>query len=195
MTKRLSLDHCAGILIDVQEFFLAQLDAAERERIETATSVFAGLFAHLQIPTLVTLEKPVAKKGVPPTSIAKHATGFAALEKNFFDLTRESEIKSHLASLKRSQMVITGCETDVCVLQSCLGLIDLGYEVYVVEDLLFSSSKDVGSAVERMKSSGATFVSMKTLYFELMAATAESPHRQKIVDSFGPIPLEIARLF
>jgi nicotinamidase-related amidase len=62
---------------------------------------------------------------------------------------------------------VAGCETDVCVLQSCLGLLDLGYEVYVVEELLFSSSHDVHSAIARMKGEGIVFMTYKTLYYEL----------------------------
>ena len=88
-------------------------------------------------------------------------------EKNFFDLTKERQIRDHLEHLKRTQILVAGCETDVCVLQSCLGLLSLDYEVYIVEDLLFSSSPDVGSAVARMQSAGAVLVSYKTLYYDV----------------------------
>ena len=67
-------------------------------------------------------------------------------EKDFFDLTKETKIKAHLTRLKRKQMIVAGCETDVCVLQSCLGLLDLGYEVFAVEELLFSSAQRVSAA-------------------------------------------------
>ena len=63
---------------------------------------------------------------------------------------------------------MAGCETDVCVLQSCLGLLNLGYEVYVVDELLFSSSDDVHSAIARMKAEGVVFLTYKTLFYELV---------------------------
>jgi nicotinamidase-related amidase len=65
-------------------------------------------------------------------------------------------------------MIVAGCETDVCVLQSCLGLLSLGYEVFVVEELIFSSARNVAAAIERMKAGGVVFISYKTLYYELL---------------------------
>lgn len=40
-------------------------------------------------------------------------------------------------------MVISGAETDVCVLSTVLSAVDLGFRVVIVEDALCSSS-DVG---------------------------------------------------
>jgi len=39
-------------------------------------------------------------------------------------------------------LVITGSETDVCVLATVLGAVDLGYRVIVVRDAICSSSDD-----------------------------------------------------
>jgi hypothetical protein len=77
------------------------------------------------------------------------------------------------------------------VLQSCLGLIGLGYEVFLVEELLFSSSDDVDAAMARLESAGATFVSYKTLYYELMEAIEGDRHWQTLVKAFGPFPATV----
>ena len=76
--------------------------------------------------------------------------------------------QSHLTGLKKRQIIVAGCETDVCVLQSCLGLLSLGYDVFVVEELIFSSAQNVAAAIERMKAAGVVFLSYKTLYYELL---------------------------
>jgi nicotinamidase-related amidase len=90
--------------------------------------------------------------------------------------------------LQKNQVIVAGCETDVCVLQSCLGLLALDYEVYVVEDLLFSSSRNVDSAIARMKAEGAVFLTYKTLYYELIEAVAGDRHADNMLESFGPFP-------
>jgi nicotinamidase-related amidase len=189
MIKRILAESCVGAIIDVQEFFLAQLDGAQaRERMQTNISNFARLLGYFHIPMVATLERPVAAKGSLPAPLAAGFAEAKLFEKDFFDLTREETIRDHLARLNKSQVIVAGCETDVCVLQSCLGLIDLGYEVFVVEDLIFSSARDVEAALARMHAAGAVFLTYKTLYYELIAAVGGGRHAEAMVAAFGPFP-------
>lgn len=189
MTKRIDVDHCCGIIIDVQEFFLAQIGHRERAQIVTNTANFARLIGYFDIPIVVTLEKPVSRKGGVPAEIDTQAGASAGrFEKSFFDLTKEPRIRDGLKRLKRKQAIIAGCETDVCVLQSCLGLLDLGYDVFVIEELLFSSARNVASAVARMQAEGAVFLSYKSLYYELIEAVAGDSHGDAMEERFGPFP-------
>jgi nicotinamidase-related amidase len=191
MAKRIVADHCWGAIIDVQAFFLSQMDKRLCSKIKTNTKNFARLLGYFRIPIVVTLERPVDRKGSLPEEINKHVDRATKIfEKDFFDLTREEEIADYIARLKKKQVVLAGCETDVCILQSCLGLIGLGYEVYVVEDLLFSSSRNVGSAIARMKAEGAVFLTYRSLYYELIEAV-EGGHRDKVVKTFGPFPEDL----
>ena len=103
-------------------------------------------------------------------------------------LTREKTIRDHLARLKKTQAIVAGCETDVCVLQSCLGLLELGYEVYVVEDLLFSSARNVEPALVRMRAEGAVLPTYKSLYYEMIAAVEGGRHATKMLAALGPFP-------
>ena len=121
--------------------------------------------------------------------IDKYLRGAAKIfEKDFFDLTKEKKIADHIARLNKKQVIVAGCETDVCVLQSCLGLLGLGYEVYVVEELVFSSSRNVGVAIARMKAEGAVFLTYKSLYYELIESVEGGRHRENVVATFGPFP-------
>jgi isochorismate hydrolase len=189
MTKRVIAESCAGAIIDVQDFFLAQLDGpAARARMETNLVNFARLLGYFRIPIVATLERPVAFKGGLPDPLEARLAEAKLFEKDFFDLTKEKEIRDHLARLQKQQFVIAGCETDVCVLQSCLGLIDLGYEVFVIEDLVFSSAHDVEAALARMQTEGAVLLSYKTLYYELIQAVGGGPHADAMVAAFGSFP-------
>ena len=164
MVKRIVADRCWGAIIDVQELFISQTDKRLWSKITKNINNFARLI-------VFTLERPVDQKGGLPEEVSKHVVRAAKIfEKDFFDLTREQEIAHYIARLKKKQVLVAGCETDVCILQSCLGLLGLGYEVYVVEDLLFSSSRKVDSAIARMKAEGAVFLTYKSLYYELIEA-------------------------
>jgi nicotinamidase-related amidase len=189
MAKRIVPDRCWGVVIDVQDFFLAQLgNRALRTRIETNVLNFARLLAYFRIPLVATLERPVFRKGRVPQRLGKLGETAQVFEKDFFDLTKDKRISDHLARLGRTQAVVAGCETDVCVLQSCLGLLDLGHEVYVVEDLLFSSSRNVEAAIARMRAEGAIVLSYKTLFYELVEAVEGGHHADKLAEAYGPFP-------
>ena len=192
MTKRLAPDHCLGVIIDVQEFFLLQVEKRLRSKLKVNISNFARLLRYFEVPTVVTLERPIEQKGRLPAVIGNTLGGIAAtFGKNFFDLTKEKKIRDHLGSLKKKQVIVAGCETDVCVLQSCLGLLNLGYEVFVVEELLFSSAQNVASAIARMKSEGAVVLTYKSLYYELIEAVEGCRHSEKMLEVYGPFPDEL----
>jgi nicotinamidase-related amidase len=187
VAKRIVPDHCWGVIIDVQEFFLSQVDTRLRSRIKTNTKNFARLLGYFRVPIVITLERPVNQKGSLPKEIERHLSDLAeTFEKDFFDLTKEKKIRDYLGLMNKTQIIVAGCETDVCVLQSCLGLLGLGYEVYVVEELLFSSSRNVDSAIARMKAEGAIFLTYKSLYYELIEAVEGG--QEQILQTFGPFP-------
>lgn len=188
VSPRVAIEQCCGVVIDVQDFFLQAVEARRRAELEKDLGDCAELLGKLNIPILYTIERPMDQKGSLAASLEKRIVKDAPvkiLEKDFFDLSAEKEIAAHLAALKRKQMILTGCETDVCVLQSCLGLIEKGYEVFVVEDLLFSSTTPCDSALRRMESAGATLMTFKTLYHELLRAVDGSPHRKQLEAQCG----------
>jgi nicotinamidase-related amidase len=187
--KRIGAEHCCGVIIDVQEFFLSQVDKRLRSRIETNAMHLARLLGHFRIPIIITLERPVDRKGSLPPAIGEHLGDRSeTFEKDFFDLCKEKTIRGHLGRLNKKQVIVAGCETDVCVLQSCLGLLNLGYEVYAVEELLFSSSRNVDAAIVRMQAAGAVFLTYKSLYYELVGSVESGPRAEKRLQKFGPLP-------
>jgi nicotinamidase-related amidase len=189
MAKRIDHDRCLGVIIDVQDFFLSQLATGLRAKMATNIASFARLLGYFRVPVVVTLERPIEEKGVLPTEIGKClGQSKGTFEKDFFDLTKERKIKNYLGRLHRKQAIVVGCETDVCVLQSTLGLLQLGYEVFVVEDLLFSSARNVDRAIARMHAAGAVLLSYKSLYYELIEAVGGGRHAEQMTRALGPFP-------
>ena len=191
MTQRVVVESCAGAIIDVQDFFLAQVDSAARAKLEANLGNFARLLDYFRIPIVATLERPVDRKGDLPDALKAQLANAKVFDKEFFDLTKDNEIRDHLARLDKKQIVVAGCETDVCVLQSCLGLIDLGYQVFVVEDLVFSSARNVDAALARIQGAGAVFLTYKTLYYELIETVGGSRHADAMAATYGPVPNDL----
>jgi nicotinamidase-related amidase len=189
--KRIVPDHCCAVIVDVQPFFLSCLGKHRRARLKTNIANFAALADYYDIPLVVTVERPVEDKGPLPRAIKKRLpAGQPIFGKDSFDLCKDEPIKRHLAGLEKTQVIIAGCETDVCVLQSCLGLLELGYTVFVVEELIFSSARKVEAAIARMRSEGVVFLSFKSLYYELLE-TVDGPIRQPRGRAARKFPEEI----
>jgi nicotinamidase-related amidase len=66
----------------------------------------------------------------PPTVVDKtRYSGFA-----------EPQLLAHLQERQADELIVSGSETDVCVLATVLAAVDLGYRVIVARDALCSSS-------------------------------------------------------
>jgi len=74
-----------------------------------------------------------------------------------------------LRALNRKQILITGIETHICVYQTAMDLINLGYEVEVVADAVSSrtvENKEIG--LEKVRDGGGKLTSTETALFELL---------------------------
>lgn len=69
----------------------------------------------------------------------------------------------------RKQVIIGGCETHVCMLQTALSLLAAGFGVWVVENATGSRhDNDRDAALERLQQAGATIVTVEMVAFEWM---------------------------
>ena len=81
---------------------------------------------------LLELMPPLAALCPPATVIDKtRYSGFA-----------EPKLLAHLREREADALIISGSETDVCVLATVLSAVDLGYRVIVVRDAVCSSSDE-----------------------------------------------------
>ncbi len=156
----------AVLLVDAQTHFLEMMHGAQEPvlaRMERLVR-FAEL---LDLPVVVTLEHPVEEKGGLPerleSALPKTTRRFV---KTSFDCMAEEPIRK---ALDRPCVAVAGGETDVCILQSVLALLDAGYRVFLLEDCLFSSEPDVGPALRRMEAAGALPATFKSFAYELLA--------------------------
>jgi nicotinamidase-related amidase len=69
----------------------------------------------------------------------------------------------------RTQIIISGMETHVCVLQTVIDLLAEGFDVHVVKDAVMSRSNDnKHTAMEAMTLSGAVPTSTESVVFQLL---------------------------
>jgi nicotinamidase-related amidase len=81
----------------------------------------------------------------------------------------------------RLNLIVSGCETHVCVLQTVLGLLQAGRHVYVVRDAMGSRrAESKETAIRRMEQNGAEVVTTEMVVFEWLG-TAEDPRLRKVI--------------
>jgi len=163
----------AILVVDVQPYFLDGWMAGASEPLLARLEYLLGLATVYDLQCVATFEQPVAKKGRLPERLEPFFPAHGErYTKSSFDCCGEPAIREALARLGRRQFAVAGGETDVCVLQSVLGLIGEGYQVFLLEDCLFSSEPQVGPAIRRMEQAGVVPSTVKTLGYELQRSVA-----------------------
>ena len=156
------------LVIDVQPRFVDSM-AGDPEPVLVRIEQLIRLAETLDLPIIATLEEPVTAKGELPARLRRVFPGQGRiLRKWTYDCCAEPEIEAAIRGSGRAQMAVAGAEWDVCVLQTVLSLLDMGLEVFLLEDCLFSSTADIEAARERMRRAGAVPLTYKTLFYELL---------------------------
>ena len=96
-----------------------------------------------------------------------------------FDACRASGFLERLPACP--DLVVCGCETHVCVLQTVLGLLRAGRHVFLVRDAVGSRrAENKETAIRRMERNGAEIVTTEMVAFEWLA-TAEDPRLRGVL--------------
>jgi len=166
VTTLLDADDSLFVVIDVQDKFLQRLDQDTADKVVERICWLAQVANWLDIPTIVTAEEVDV---VGPTNEKVRSCVAAEsqdLNKVVFGLAGQRDILQKANDTERKTAVLAGLETDVCVLQSALGLAGEGFRVAVVSDACASPQRGHEHGLARLRDAGITLVSTKGLFFE-----------------------------
>jgi nicotinamidase-related amidase len=106
--------------------------------------------------------------GATVPSVVQRFPQFSYIEKISFSCFEESSFAVQLSELGKSNIILFGIESHVCVLQTCLDLLDSGLIPVVVEDCVSSRKlNDKKVAIKRMQQEGARITTLESILFEL----------------------------
>lgn len=131
----------------------------------------------LEVPVAYTEQNP---KGLGATipDLAPRA-GEKVLAKMTFDAWRSPQVRN--ATPPGLELVVTGCEAHVCVLQTVLGALADGRRVKVVRDAIGSRREtNQAAALDRMARHGAEIVTTEMVVFEWLGS-AEHPRFKETI--------------
>jgi isochorismate hydrolase len=172
----------ALLIVDIQEKFRPVVPGIEG--VIRNAEILARAAVRLKIPVLASEQYPKGlgatvaelRQWLPADQEYSHKLRFSALGSD--------SVREGLKAAGRGQVVMTGLETHVCVMQSGLELMAAGYSLYLVADAVASrKSPDREAALQRLQRHGAELVTTEMVVFEWLraAGTPEFKELQALV--------------
>ena len=161
------------LLIDMQEK-LVPLVAEHRDCIAHCQWML-GIAQTLNIPIFTTQQYP-QRLGATVKPLQTLIDTQRIINKIAFSVMQEPEGAAVIKASGKTQWVLIGIETHVCLLQSALGLKEAGHDVFVVHEATQARSPhDKTIAIERLRHAGVQIITREMAVFEWLrvAGTAE----------------------
>ena len=158
------------VVVDAQPGFLE----VEAEPAVERMAWLVAVAARLGIPVVVTEEEP-ERNGATDTRVADRLpTDARVFTKPTFGLAATPEILDAVRATERGTAVLVGCETDVCVAQSAIGLQTAGFTCVVVEDATFSPGDMHERGLARVASEGVARNHAKGVTYEWLRSVEDA---------------------
>lgn len=162
----LHADTAAVVAIDLQEKLLPTIEDADR--VVQRAGRLLHFARELRLPILWTEQYPKGLGATVP-AIAAPLEGLQPIEKTVFGCMAHAPFHDALQQTQRRQLLLTGIEGHICVMQTALGALGEDYDVFIVRDAVGSSSGDeLEAGLARMERAGATIVTAQMAMFELL---------------------------
>lgn len=163
---QLQPEHSLLLVIDVQERLCAAMNAEELNRAQKNIGILLESARELAIPAVFTEQYP---KGLGATlpELKAQAPAAATHEKLTFSCCGSQPFSEQLKQSGRTQIIVCGMETHVCVQQTVIDLLIGGFHVHLVKDAVLSrapANRDTG--IEAMTLAGAVPTGTETVVFQ-----------------------------
>lgn len=155
------------VVIDIQERLASAMPEKVMQGVIANTGILLQAANLLDVAVIRSEQYP---KGLGETrhEIQAHVSDkTACIEKTCFACSGSSDFTNRLSKLRRPQVILTGIETHVCVLQTAIELAEDGFQVFVVEDAVCSRNKhNHKNAIKRLRDAGIIISNTESVVFE-----------------------------
>ena len=150
-------------VIDMQERLVPAMQAPARTLRNTRTLM--NVAQEIGVPILLTEQYP---KGLGETvKEICEATDVSALQKMHFSCMEDDGFAKAFRALNRPQVILTGMEAHICVMQTAASLMEDEKDVFVVSDATASRTLESEKAcLARLGACGAGIVTTEMVVFE-----------------------------
>ena len=178
---KLDPDRAVLLVIDLQVKLLPLITGVD-DLLRASDRLIRGCGV-FDLPTVCTVQYPQGL-GDTKSRIADvlKERGVSVIEKTAFSCCDADGVRRFLSEHGRRQVIISGIETHVCVQQTTLDLLAMGYEPFVCADAVGSRTPlDYDVALLRMRQAGAVVTTVESVLFEL-AGVSGTERFKKILE-------------
>ncbi len=169
---RINCEEALFCLVDVQDKLYPHV--TNKDEIEkNLITLVKGLKVH-NIPFIVNEQY---KKGIGETipSLKELVEDYPHFEKTTFSCCKNEPTMEAIKNAGKKYVIVAGIETHVCVLQTCIDLLEAGFTPVLVTDCVTSrKQKDTDMAIQRLIQAGVVPTTYESLLFEL-TVNAKNP--------------------
>ena len=166
LNSLIDVDDSLLVVIDIQDYFLKKIPAEEADLLLNRAGWLIEVARALQVPILATAEEIERLGTLSPALFRMLPPGAQVFNKMAFGLAGVPEILKAVKDSGKKTAVLVGLETDVCVAQSAIGLLQEGFLVVVLADVTYSPGGAHAVGLARIDGAGALVTSLKGLYYE-----------------------------
>lgn len=173
------------VLVDYQSRLMPAMDKGAEA---VANAALLGQAARLlDVPVIGTEQNPdrLGRNADTLRQLCRHT-----LAKTHFNACADGLVDALDAARPGfAQAIVAGCEAHVCLLQTALGLLDAGKQVFVVDNACASRRPlDHAAAMRRLAQAGAILVSHEMVLFEWLH-DCRHPHFRSVLGLVKSAPL------
>lgn len=162
----MNVDDSVLVVIDIQDHFLNKYDIAVSKPLLEKVVWLLKITEPLHVP-VVAMAEDIDNAGNLNSAILKALPNEVKVHnKNAFGLAGNPDILADVETTNRKTAILVGTETDVCIAQSALGLMECGYQVVVLKDAVATTAGDEQIGLNRMHDAGVVISSVKALTYE-----------------------------
>jgi isochorismate hydrolase len=173
------LAECLLLIVDVQQHIALSTPNKVIKRVVKNTNLLAQAAATLNIPILLTERNPDTLGGTEQ-SILSHVEPKNIFVKTSFSACKNKAITDAIDATKRPQVILTGTEAHVSILQTAVDLMLKGCTVFVVEDSICSRTlESYQNALLRLNRLDLVMTCTESVIFEWVS-DSENPKFQEI---------------
>ena len=169
----------ALVVIDMQNRLVSAMVAPDHTI--TNTRLLLEVAEKIMVPSILTEHHPEGLGATIPT--IKNAAGQSpVLSKLCFSCLQGSSFATGFTSLNRQQVILTGMEAYICVVQTTASLLDEGYEVFVVSDAIASRTlENKNACLPRLNAAGVSIVTTGMAIFEWLGQAGTSAFKEMLL--------------